>query len=160
MTDLNKLLRDALVDYLNNPHTHASFTEAAKNFPEKYYNEKPKGLPYSFWDMLEHIRISQWDMLDFMTNPNYKEIAWPKDFWPESTQKADKAMWNGSIAKFEEDYNNLTRRVSEDSFDFFAKIPYGSGQTIFREVLQIIDHNSYHIGQFVMMRKLAGIWNA
>jgi uncharacterized damage-inducible protein DinB len=156
MTDLNKLLRSALVDYLNNPHTHASFTEACKNLPEKYYNEKPKGTSFSFWELLEHIRISQWDMLDFMINPGYKEMAWPKEYWP--TDKATVPKWNESIQKFEEDYRHLIKIVQDDSFDLFAKVPIGSGQTIFREILQIIDHNSYHIGQFVMMRKLVGEW--
>jgi uncharacterized damage-inducible protein DinB len=156
MTDLNKLLRSALVDYLNNPHTHASFSDAAENLPEKYYNEKPNGLSYSFWDQLEHIRICQWDMLDFMINPGYKEMAWPKDYWP--SDKANKNKWKESVQKFEDDYKHLKKIALDNSFDLFAKIPIGSGQTMFREILQIIDHNSYHIGQFVMMRKLIGEW--
>jgi len=150
------ILRDALINYLNNPHTHASLIEAVKNLPEKYYNEKPAGLAYSFWDQLEHIRISQWDMLDFMLNPNYKEMSWPKDYWP--VEKATKQKWDESLRKFEEDYENLKTIIQDSTTDFFKKIPHGSGQTIFREVLQIIDHNSYHIGQFVMMRKLIGEW--
>jgi len=156
MTDLNKLLRSALVDYLNNPHTHASLIDAVKNLPEKHYNDKPAGLAYSFWDQLEHIRICQWDMLDFMTNSGYKEMSWPKDYWP--SDKATVQKWNESLRKFEEDHENLKKIVQDSSLDLFAKIPHGSGQTIFREVLQIIDHNSYHIGQFVMMRKLIGEW--
>ena len=151
-------IRAALADYLNNPHTHASLIDAAKNLPEKYYNNKPAGLAYSFWDQLEHIRICQWDMLDFMVNPNYKEIQWPKDYWPKAGDKATKKMWDESIAKFKKDGETLKKIAKDASLDLFARIPHGSGQTIFREVLQIIDHNSYHIGQFIMMRKLIGEW--
>ncbi len=152
--DKDKALRQALVDYLNNPHTHKSLLDAVKDFPEEKINIKPAGAPYSFWEQLEHIRLCQWDMIDFMVDQNYKEMEWPKNYWPKPGEKADKRMWNESIAKFEEDYEQLKKIVQDNSFELFAKIPHGSGQTVFREILQIIDHNSYHIGQFVLMRKL------
>src|SRR4030095_5235924 len=150
--------RQALLDYLNKPHTHASLMEAAKDFPEKFMNEKPAGLPYTFWGMLEHIRITQWDMVDFMRNPDYKEMDWPADYWPKENEKATKKMWDESVAKFEKDYENLIKIVEDNSNDLFTKIPHGTGQTIMREVLQIIDHNSYHIGQFIVMRRLINAW--
>ena len=154
----NKQIREVLINYLNDPHTHASLLDAAKELPEDYINNKPAGLEYSFWQMLEHIRICQWDMLDFMLNAGYKEMEWPKDYWPPSSQKATLKMWNDSLKRFEEDYESLKTIVNEKSHDLLSKIPHGSGQTIFRELLQIIDHNSYHIGQLVMMRKLVGEW--
>jgi len=152
---MDKVIRNALTDYLNNPHTHKSLLEAVKDFPEDKINEKPAGAPYSFWEQLEHIRICQWDMLDFMINPGYKEMEWPKDYWPKPDEKAGKKEWDDSIKKFEQDYESLKKIIENSNNDLFSKIPHGSGQTIFREVLQIIDHNSYHIGQFVLMRKLA-----
>lgn len=154
----DKLLRDAITDYLNNPHTHASLTDAAKSLPEKYINERPAGLQYSFWDMLEHIRICQWDMLEFIRNSSYNEMSWPADYWPDKDTKATAAMWKQSVADFERDYNELRDLVNDKSFDILNKVPHGSGQTVFREILQIVDHNSYHIGQLIMMRKLVGQW--
>lgn len=154
----DQTLREALIGYLEHPHTHASFVDAAKNFPEKLMNEKPNGLPYSFWQMLEHIRISQIDMIDFMHNPNYKEMEWPRDYWPADSQKATAKMWNDSVKKYEKDYETLIKILQDPKFDLFAPIPHGQGQTILLEVLQIIDHNSYHLGQFIVMRRLAGEW--
>jgi uncharacterized damage-inducible protein DinB len=151
-------LRAALMDYLNNPHTHGTLLDAVADFPEKLINEKPPGTPYSFWDQLEHIRIAQWDMLDFMVNSGYKEMEWPKDYWPKTGEKATKKMWDESVKSFQDDEKALKKLVNDPSSDFFSKIPHGSGQTIFREIMQIIDHNSYHIGQFILMRKLAGEW--
>lgn len=151
-----KILREALINYLDNPHTHASVLDALKDFPEKFINEKPAGLEYSFWDMFEHIRICQWDMLDFMTNPGYREMQWPKEYWP--SEKGSKKLWDESVKKFIEDEKKLRDIIQDESFDLMAKIPHGSGQTGFREALQIIDHNSYHTGQFVMMRKMIGEW--
>lgn len=151
-------IREAILDYINKPHTHSSLIEAAKGLPEKFINERPGGLPYTFWQMLEHIRISQWDMVDFMVNPGYKEMEWPKEYWPGDNEKATKKMWDESVAKFEKDYENLIKIVKDQKNDLFSKIPHGTGQTIFREVMQIIDHNSYHIGQFIVMRRLVNQW--
>lgn len=154
----DQTLRKALIGYLEHPHTHASFVDAVKNFPEKMMNEKPMGLPYSFWQMLEHIRISQFDMVDFMHNPGYKEMEWPKDYWPADSEKADAKMWNDAVKKYEKDYDALIKILRDPKFDILSTIPHGQGQTILREVLQIIDHNSYHLGQFIVMRRLAGEW--
>lgn len=153
---MNNTLKLAVLDFLNNPHTHGALADAAESLPEKFYNEKPFGLPYSFWDMLEHIRIAQWDMIDFMVNPDYKEIEWPKEYWPVPGTKATKQMWDESVAKFKHDEEWLKKIVEDEKSDLLARIPHGSGQTGFREVLQIIDHNSYHIGQFIIMKRLVG----
>ncbi|HEY3250211.1 MAG TPA: DinB family protein, partial [Ignavibacteria bacterium] len=91
-------------------------------------------------------------------NPDYKEMDWPAEYWPKENEKATKKMWDESVAKFEIDYANLLKIVKNSSNDLFAKIPHGQGQTTFREVLQIIDHNSYHIGQFIIMRRLVNQW--
>jgi uncharacterized damage-inducible protein DinB len=154
----DQALRKALIDYLEHPHTHAPFMDAVKNFPEKLMNEKPNNLPYSFWQLLEHIRISQFDMIDFMHNPDYKEMEWPKDYWPTDSQKATAKMWNESVKKYEKDIETLKKIIEDPKLDMLAPIPHGQGQTILREVLQIIDHASYHIGEFIVMRRLTGEW--
>jgi hypothetical protein len=154
----NDLLRNELLNYLEKPHTHGTFSHIIKDFPKKLMNEKPAGLPYSFWQMLEHIRISQFDMIDFIRNPNYKELEWPKDYWPGDNEKADTKMWNESVKKYHEDIEALKKIINDPKTDFFIPIPHGTGQTILKEVIQIIDHASYHLGQFLVMRRLAGEW--
>jgi hypothetical protein len=154
----DKALRKELLDYLDNSHTHISLQDAAKDFPEEFMNVKPDGVPYSFWELLEHIRFSQYDMIDFIRNPDYKEMRWPDDYWPEKGKTASKKMWDESLKKFEDDMKVLSDLIKDSSTDLLAPIPHGSGQTVLREVLQIIDHNSYHIGEFILMRKAANLW--
>ncbi len=154
----DEAVRKELLNYIEKPHTHGTFIQLLKDFPEKLINEKPAGLPYSFWQMLEHIRISQYDMLDFLRNPNYKEMQWPKDYWPGNDQKATMKMWNDCIKKYEDDIEAFKKIIEDPKTDLFALIPHGTGQTIFKEVIQIIDHASYHLGEFLVMRRLAGEW--
>ncbi len=156
--DKNNLLRKELISYLERPHTHALLNDAIKNFPEKLINKKPPNIPYSFWQMLEHIRISQWDMIDFIQNPNYKELQWPKEYWPDENEKATKKMWDDCVKKFENDIITLRKIIENPETDLFAPIPHGTGQTIFREALQVIDHASYHMGQLIVMRRMVGEW--
>ena len=151
-------LRRELLNYLEKPYTHGTFKDIVENFPENLINENPAGLPYTFWQMLEHIRISQLDMIDFIRNPDYKELQWPKDYWPADDQKATAKMWYESVKKYYEDIETLKKIISDPDTDFFVPLPHGSGQTIFREVVQIIDHASYHLGQFIVMRRLADAW--
>lgn len=155
--DTENSLRKELLNYLERPHTHGTLTDIVKDFPENLINERPGNLPYSFWQMLEHIRISQFDMVDFIRNPNYKELQWPKDYWP--AEEANPKMWNEAIEKFQNDIDALKKIVEDPKTDLFAPIPHGTGQTIFREVMQIVDHNSYHFGQFIAMRRLAKAWD-
>ncbi len=158
--NMDNTLKNAVLDFLNNPHTHGSLADAASSLPEKYYNVYPGGLPYSFWGMLEHIRISQWDMIDFMVNPDYKEMEWPREYWPKEGEQADKKMWTESLEKYRQDEERLKKIIEEGKIDLLAKIPHGTGQTGFREILQVIDHNSYHIGQFIVMRRMIGEWKS
>ena len=154
----NENLRKELIQYFERPHTHALFANAVKNFPEKLMNEKPPNLPYNFWQMLEHIRISQWDMIDFIRNPDYKEMKWPADYWPGDNEKATAKMWNDAVKKFDKDLADLKKIIEDPKTDLFAPIPHGNGQSIFREALQIIDHASYHMGQLIVMRRMVGEW--
>jgi hypothetical protein len=150
----DKLLRTELSNYVESPHTHMPFIKAIKDIPEKLINERPENIPYSFWQLLEHIRIAQHDMVDFMQNPDYKELAWPKEYWPSPDSKATMKMWNDSVSSYMKDIKDLKKIIENPKIDLLAPIPHGTGQTILREVLQIIDHNSYHMGQFIIMRRL------
>lgn len=156
--DIEKEVRKELLNYIERPHTHRPFIEAIEKFPEELINEKPQNVPYTFWQLFEHIRISQFDMVDFMKNAGYKELAWPKDYWPDVSQKADKRMWDDSLRLYKDDLSKLKKIIEDPSTDLFSKIPHGKGQTIFREIIQVIDHESYHMGAFVMMMRTIDAW--
>ena len=156
----NNELRRELLGFIERPNTHQSLPEVLADFPEKLINEKPSGVPYTFWRLLEHIRITQYDMIDFMTNPNYKEMEWPKDYWPAEGEKATVKMWNEAIANFQKDMEKMKKIIGDPSVDLLAPIAHGEGQTIFREVFQVIDHNGYHIGQLAVMMRAQGAWKS
>jgi hypothetical protein len=158
MPKVDPKLREALLDYLDHPRTHASFANATKDFPEDRMNKKLPNVPYTPWGLLEHIRITQHDMVDFMQNSNYHGMKWPQDYWPDTKQEADKAMWNASVRAYEADTKSLKAIVQNPKSDLLVRIPWGEGQTMMREVMQIIDHNGYHIGELVLMRRIMGSW--
>lgn len=155
----NQKLRKALAYYLEHPHTHASLEDAVRDFPPGFINKKPKGVPYSFWELLEHIRLTQRDIIDFLERADYKEPEWPKDYWPEPGAKATKKMWDKTIGEFKKDFRALKRMVKNPKKDLLRLTPV-RGSQIFRGVAQIIDHNSYHLGEFVLMRRAMGIWKS
>ncbi len=157
MENLDRL-QNQIINYLESPNTHRSLEDAVKEFPENLINEKPNGVPYTFWQLLEHIRISQYDMIDFIQNPKYKEMEWPKEYWPAENIKATKEMWRDSIIKYHKDLDTLISIVKKNMDNILVPIPHGDGQTIFREVMQIIDHASYHLGEFILMRRICNAW--
>ncbi len=150
-------LRKALAYFLEHPHTHISLEDAVRDFPPAFINKKPKGVPYSFWELLRHIRFTQRDIVDFLKNPDYKEPQWPKGYWPESGAKATQAAWNKTIREFKKDFLTLKKTVKNLKNDLLAPVPATGGQ-IFRGAMQIVDHTSYHIGEFILMRRAMGIW--
>ncbi len=114
-------------------------------------------MPYSFWRLLEHIRISQRDIIDFLEKPDYEEIEWPKDYWPKPGAKATKAMWDKTVRALKKDFEVLKRVAKNPKKDLLAMHPV-KGSQIFRGAAQIMGHNSYHLGEFVLMRRAMGIW--
>jgi len=132
---------------------HLSLDEAVSGFPVELRGKKPNGAPHTAWQLLEHLRIAQWDMLDFSRNPEYKELKWPEDYWPETEAPPDETAWDRSVAQFGEDMRAMQELISDPALDLMARIPHGSGQTLLREALQVADHNSYHLGQLVYLRK-------
>ena len=157
MTDESQI-REELIKLLKSGHAHMPLSEAVKDFPQKHMNTLFTNGTYSSWGLLEHIRITQWDILEFIINPNYKEISWPDAYWPPKGKNATKKDWEKTIAQFEKDNIALQKLVENPKTDLYAKIPHGDGQTIYREILVVGDHNSYHIGEFAIMRQTMGTW--
>jgi uncharacterized damage-inducible protein DinB len=151
-------LRNQLLDTLKGGQAHADFQSAIKNLPAEYQGKKPEGAPHTAWQLLEHLRIAQSDILDFSTDPNYVEQKWPDDYWPLEAAPPTPQSWNESVAAFEKDHKEFAALISKTGNDLFAKLPNGDGQTLLREALLIIDHNAYHIGQLVLLRTQLGIW--
>src|ERR1017187_4428887 len=147
-------LRKHLVDLLRMEGAHLSFDEAVKGFPVKLRGAKPKGAPHTPWQLLEHLRIAQWDILDFSRNPGYEEMKFPDDYWPKTAAPPDDDAWDQSVAQFRQDLKSMEELIADPKADLAARIPHGKGQTLLREALLVADHNSYHLGQLVFLRKM------
>jgi hypothetical protein len=153
-----KLFRDHVVELLNGRGAHASFDEAVKDMPEKLRGVKPEGFPHSAWMLLEHLRLAQWDILEFSRNPKYKAPKWPDDYWPKTAAPPSGAAWGKSIQQFRKDLKTMQALVANPKTDLYVRIPWGDGQTILREAFLVADHNSYHIAQLIDVRRLLGDW--
>jgi len=154
----SKRLREHLLYLLNGGGAHARFDDIVKDMPEKLRGVKPDGLPHSAWMLLEHLRLAQWDILEFSRNSKYKAPEWPKDYWPKTEAPPSAAAWNKSIQQFRKYLKTMQDLVAYPKTDLYAPIPWGDGQTILREALLAADHNAYHLGQFVDLRRLLGDW--
>jgi hypothetical protein len=122
--------------------------------PPEIINDKAQHMPYTPWQVLEHMRIAQWDILEFSRNSAHVSPPWPEGYWPESGAQADEEAWNSSVEAFRRDLDGMKRLVEDPSTNLFATIAHGSGQTILREVLLVADHNSYHLGVLVTLKRL------
>jgi hypothetical protein len=153
-----KQLREHLLDLLNGGGAHARFDDAVKDMPEKLRGLKPEGLPHSAWMLLEHLRLAQWDILEFSRNSKYKSPKWPDDYWPKTEAPGSTAAWNKSVQQFRKDLKAMQDLVGNPKTDLYARIAWGDGQSILREALLLADHNAYHVGQLVDVRRLLGDW--
>jgi len=151
-------LRQHLLDLLHGGNAHATFDDAVKDFPPALRGKKPNALPHSPWMLLEHLRLAQHDILEFSRNPDHVSPPWPAGYWPTSEAPPNAEAWNKSIRQFREDLKAFEELVANPKTDLFAKIPWGESQTILREVLLVADHNSYHLGQVLDVRRLLGTW--
>lgn len=154
----NDALRDHLRRLLKWEDAHVGFDRAVEDVPQSAAGIKPDPLPYSLWQLLEHIRLAQWDILDFCRNSDYREMKWPDDYWPASPEPPDAEAWSRSVAQVRADRAELEELVASEDFDPFAAIPHGDGQTYLREVLLVADHTAYHVGEMIAVRRLLGIW--
>jgi len=151
-------LRQHVINLLNGGNAHATFDAAVKNFPPELRGKKPKGAEYSAWQLLEHLRIAQWDILEFSRDPKHQSPEWPSGYWPAKPAPPDDKAWDKSVRAFRRDLKELCDMVADEAVDLFARIPLGDGQTVLREALLVADHNAYHIGQLVLVRRLLGAW--
>jgi hypothetical protein len=151
-------LREQLVFLLRGGGAHMSFDQAVADFPAEHFNTHPPGMDYSFWHLLEHVRIAQTDILDYIRNPNYKWPSWPDDYWPAQNAQADQAKWDETLRRFRDDLRALVAMVEDPQIDLTAPLPYAPQHTYLREMLLVADHNAYHIGEFGILRQVMALW--
>jgi uncharacterized damage-inducible protein DinB len=152
-------VRELLARLLAWGDAHVTFDAAVEEIPVKLRGKRPARLPHSIWQLVEHLRIAQYDILDFCINPHYKEMKWPDDYWPASAAPRSPSAWTKSLRQFRRDRRALQALAADTSIDLEAKIPHGSGQTYMRELLLAADHGAYHVGQIVLIRRLLGVWS-
>ena len=152
-------LRSHVLELLRGGHAHVNLETTLKGLPAKLRGKKPKGAEHTLWQLLEHIRIGQWDILEFSRNPKHVSPPWPKGYWPATETPPSASAWNKSLRRVREDLKSMEKLVASQKTDLLAKIPHGDGQTVLREALLLADHNAYHVGQMVLLRRLLGEWN-
>ena len=153
----DKSLRDHLLYLLKGGGAHISFKDAMGDWTLQLAGVKVANFPHTAWMLLEHMRLAQWDILDFSRNSKHVSPPWPEGYWPNSEAPPDEKAWTASMAAFKNDLRTMERLVADWRVDLYAPIPLGDGQTILREALLLADHNAYHLGQLVMLRKSIGI---
>jgi hypothetical protein len=154
------LLRSQLAEVLDWRSAHADLHSAVANLPPAQRGIAPVGLPYTPWQLVEHIRLAQADMLAFCIRPDYEEGTWPDDYWPATSAPPDPDAWEASLAAIRRDLEALRALVLDPARDLLGPVPAGAGQTLLREILLVADHTAYHVGQLVVVRRLQGNWPA
>jgi DinB superfamily len=146
-------LRQQLVDAIRGHQAHIGFNSAIKDFPPAIQGTKPPDAPHTAWQLLEHMRIAQNDILEFSRNPQHKSPQWPDEYWPETEAPPDEEAWSKSVASFQQDAEAMTKLVQNPQIDLFKSFAHGEGQTLLREALLVASHNSYHLGQLMFLKK-------
>lgn len=154
-----EILRDQLVNLLCQRQAHMIFEDAVANFPLTHINGRPPGVDYSLWHLLEHLRICQHDILDYIRNPAYQELNFPDDLWPARDAETDAAGWQRTIDQFLADRQALVEIIQDPATDLYTQIPHGwTGHNVLREILIVADHNAYHLGELGILRQVMGLW--
>lgn len=156
--DQDASLRQHLLSLLTGGNAHTDFETAIQNVPPALRGKRPKGAEHSLWEVLEHMRIAQWDILEFSRDPKHRSPDWPGGYWPATPAPPDDKAWDKSVRASRRDLKAMCALVAGESTDLFARIPHGDGQTILREALLMADHNAYHLGEMVLVRRLLGAW--
>ena len=152
------VLRKHLIELLRSRGAHADFDEAIDGLPEGLRGARVKDLPFTAWRLVEHLRLAQRDILEFSRNAKHKSPQWPEGYWPDGDAPPNPAAWDASVAAFRRDLADMEKLVKDPSNNLFAPIPHGQGQTLLREAMLAADHNSYHVGQLIVLRRLLGAW--
>jgi hypothetical protein len=150
-------LRKHLLDLLDMKGAHIDFDSAVADFPPELRGRKPAGSPHSPWQLLEHMRLAQWDILEFSRDAKHVSPEFPDGYWPKSDAPPSEHAWNQSIKKFHVDLAGMKKLIADPKHDLTAPIPHGDGQTLLREALVLADHNSYHLGQLMLLRKMEAL---
>ncbi len=151
-------LRDHVLELLRGGSAHLDFDAAIADLPPKLRGARPQGVPHTPWRLLEHLRIAQWDILEFSRNAAHQSPKFPDGYWPETDAPPSEEAWDQSAERFRADLAAMQALVADPHTDLFARIPHGTGQTILREALLVADHNAYHLGQLVVVRRALGAW--
>lgn len=153
-----KTVRELLLEQLEGKNAHVDFDQAVQGLTYKQTGIKVERLPHTIWELIEHIRIAQADILEFCKNSDYEELDWPADYWPESHQPESEEELQASIKAIREGLEEMRDMIRNPENDLQTPLDHGDGQTLFREAMLIVDHNAYHIGQIVQIRRLLGSW--
>ncbi len=154
----DKVIRNHVQKLLKGRQGHVDFETVLADLPREFQGKKPERAPHTPWQLLEHMRIAQEDILEFSRDPKHESPTFPEGYWPNSEAPPDEGAWQKSVTSFAADLQAMADLVADPSTDLYARIPHGSGQTILREALLVADHNAYHLGQLVLLRRLLNIW--
>ena len=155
---IEKQLREHLAKLLAGKQAHLDWKAAFAGVPPKLRGVRPAGALHSLWELLEHMRIAQWDILEFSRHAKHVSPDWPGGYWPVSPEPVGPRAWEKSLRTFSRDLQAMKKLAANPKTDLFTRIPHGSGQTILREALLVADHNAYHLGQFIIVRRALGAW--
>lgn len=155
---MDSAMRDQIASLLDWEDAHASFDRAVADLPEPVRGRAPEGLPYSPWQLLEHLRLTQRDILDFCRPSDYHERSWPDDYWPKVAAPPSPEAWDASVRSFRSDRAALQAIARDPKIDLAATVPHGTSQSHLRELLLAADHAAYHVGELIVVRRLLGVW--
>jgi hypothetical protein len=155
---MNDPLRDQVISLLEGGNAHVTFEDAVKDLAPKFRGIKPEGAAHTAWELVEHMRIAQSDILEFSRDSKHVSPDWPQGYWPKTAKPPSDAAWKKSIAAIKKDRDAMIKLVRNPKTDLYKKIPHGTGQNILREALLIADHNAYHVGELVFLQRVIGAW--
>lgn len=156
----DRVLREQLLALLRGGNAHLTFEQAVAGFPLDHLNTRPPQVSYTPWQLLDHVRIAQWDILEFVRNPAHVSPPWPEEYWPPLEEEADARRWAETLRAFRADLKALQDMVADPATDLLAPLPHALGYTLLREILLVADHNAYHLGEFAILRQVMGTWPA
>jgi hypothetical protein len=156
----DQVLREQILQLLTGRNAHFTFDDAVTDFPIEAINRRPPNVPYTPWHLVEHLRIAQWDILEFMRDPGHISPEWPKGYWPDPQTTTNPAGWQQSLDRFRADMAAVKVMVQDPALDITSELPHAPGYTYLREFLLVADHNAYHIGEFAILRQVMGTWTA
>lgn len=151
-------LRELILEQLTGRNAHVDFDRSIQSLNIKEIGIRPEKLPHSIWELVEHIRIAQHDIVAFSRNPEYQSPSWPDEYWPSSQEPAGRKEWEQTVDAVHKDHQVMVELIKDPGNDLLKPLEHGDGQTLFREAMLIVDHNAYHIGQIVQVRKYLGNW--